>query len=116
CNGARMEGDTLVARCRTADGREQRTALAQVRRCAGDVGNNNGILQCTLQGGGQAFGQVVGEPGRGAPPYGAPPAGYGDRRYGEPGYGDRRYGEPGYGDRRYGEQGYGSDRGERCRG
>jgi hypothetical protein len=88
CNGVRMEGDTLVARCRTAQGFEQRTALAQVRRCVGDIGNNNGVLQCTLRGGGQNYGQVLGEPGRG-PGRGPPPL--------------------------YG-QGYGPDRWERCRG
>ena len=44
CTGARMEGDTLVARCRAVDGREQRSALAGVRRCVGDIGNSNGSL------------------------------------------------------------------------
>src|SRR2546421_379784 len=33
CNGAAMHGDTLVATCRRPDGREQRTSLAEVRRC-----------------------------------------------------------------------------------
>jgi len=86
CNGARIEGDTLVARCRTADGREQRSALATVNRCVGDIGNNNGQLQCTY-GGGRAQGVPV------------------------PGPGDReRYGE------RRGGEGIGSERGEQCRG
>ena len=68
CNGARIQGDTLVARCRTADGREERSALASVNRCVGDIGNNNGMLQCSYAGG--------------PPPYGqAPPPGYG---YGPP--------------------------------
>jgi hypothetical protein len=50
CTDARMEGDTLVARCRAVDGREERSALADVRRCVGDVGNNNGSLQCNMGG------------------------------------------------------------------
>ncbi len=32
CTGAHLEGDALVARCRTMDGREQRSALAGVNR------------------------------------------------------------------------------------
>ena len=87
CNGARIAGDTLVARCRMPGGGEQRSALAGVHRCVGDIGNNGGQLQCAYGGPGRA--QV------------APAPGYGERRYGE---------------RRYGEQGYGSDRGERCGG
>jgi hypothetical protein len=72
CNGALLRGDTLVATCRTPDGREQRTSLADVRRCVGDIGNNAGNLQCNYGG----------------------RAGPGERR-GEPGYGERR--ETGYG-------------------
>ena len=90
CNGALLRGDTLVATCRTPDGREQRTSLADVRRCVGDIGNNAGNLQCNYGG----------------------RAGPGERR-GEPGYGERR-GEPGYGERRYGETGYGGEMRERC--
>src|SRR5712691_7099161 len=85
CNGARVEGDTLVARCRTTDGREERSSLAGVNRCTGDIGNNNGVLQC---------GGRVGSPAAQGP-----------------GYGERRGGEQGYGERRGGEQGYGSERG-----
>jgi hypothetical protein len=50
CTGARMEGDTLVAQCRRADGREERSTLADVRRCVGDIGNSNGSLSCTMGG------------------------------------------------------------------
>jgi hypothetical protein len=71
CMGAAIRGDTLVATCRRADGREQRTSLPDVRRCVGDIGNNNGNLQCNVAGG-----------------PGGPPPGYGERRYEE-----RRYGE-----------------------
>ena len=76
CAGAALRGDTLVATCRRTDGREQRTSLPDVRRCVGDIGNNNGNLQCNY-GGGRA----------------GPGPGYDDRRRGEPGYGERRYGE-----------------------
>src|SRR5438094_7394932 len=67
CTGAGLHGDTLVATCRRPDGREQRSSLADVRRCVGDIGNNNGNLHCSYGGGGQA----------------GPPPGYGERR-GEP--------------------------------
>src|SRR5947207_15936727 len=53
CTGAGLHGDTLVATCRRPDGREQRSSLADVRRCVGDIGNNNGNLHCSC-GGGQA--------------------------------------------------------------
>ena len=53
CTGAGLHGDTLVATCRRPDGREQRSSLADVRRCVGDIGNNNGNLHCNY-GGGQA--------------------------------------------------------------
>jgi hypothetical protein len=67
CGEAHMEGRTLVAVCRRADGRPERTAL-DVNRCVGDIGNINGQLQCN---GGQP-----------APTqYGGPPPG--ERRYGE---------------------------------
>ena len=36
CTGAGLHGDTLVATCRRPDGREQRSSLADVRRCVGD--------------------------------------------------------------------------------
>jgi hypothetical protein len=70
CFRAFVEGDRLVAVCRRADGREQRTSLPDVLRCVGDIGNNNGNLQCNYAGG----------------PPGPPPGYYGERRYGE----DRR--------------------------
>lgn len=95
CSNIGVQGDSLTATCRRSDGREQRTTLSGVRRCVGDIGNSNGVLQCTYPGGAQARGQAVPEPGPG------------------PGYGAPRYGEqpPGYGNR----EGYGSDRAERCR-
>ena len=46
CQQIGIQGDTLFAVCRTMDGRELRTSLPQVSRCVGDIGNNNGNLQC----------------------------------------------------------------------
>jgi hypothetical protein len=70
--------DTLVATCRTRDGGALRTGLPGVNRCVGDVGNNNGVLQCTLGGGRQARGYAMGgPPSGGPPPYAAPPPGGG---------------------------------------
>jgi hypothetical protein len=74
CNNVVSRGDTLMATCRMADGRPLRTALAPVRACVGDIGNNNGVLQCMLPGGREARGAVVAEPGyRPPPPVVAPP-------------------------------------------
>ncbi len=60
CRDIGMRGGTLYAVCRTVDGRGLRTELRRVRRCVGDIGNNNGMLQCS-------YGQ-------------APPPGYGPPR------------------------------------
>lgn len=49
CNGARVEGDTLIARCRRVDGFEQRSALPDMHRCAGDIANDNGQLRCNYR-------------------------------------------------------------------
>jgi CVNH domain len=105
CRDFRMHGTTLSAVCRRANGRgEQQTALS-VAHCVGDIGNNNGQLQCN---GGQPASpppprQGPG-PGYGAPGY-APPPGYGeDRRWGEGNPGPGSPLPPGYGpDRRYSE-------------
>ena len=64
CGGAMMQGDTLVATCRRADGREERASLADVRRCVGDIGNQNGHLSCSY-GGGRAAGPAPGYGGDG---------------------------------------------------
>ena len=63
-----MEGDTLVARCRTRDGGEQRSALSGVNRCVGDIGNSNGSLACNFGGRAQA---VPAGPGYREPGYGS---------------------------------------------
>lgn len=74
CTDISMEGRTLVAVCRRADGREQRTALTDIERCIGDIGNINGVLQCHR---GQAGPEHP-------PPYPPPAPQYGEgREYGE---------------------------------
>jgi hypothetical protein len=76
CGEIGMQGDTLFAVCRTMDGRGLRTQLPSVSQCVGDIGNNDGNLQCSYAGGGPP------PYGQGPPPYGqAPPPGYG---YGPP--------------------------------
>ena len=103
CTGAHLERGTLVARCRTGEGYEQRTALDRVRRCVGDIGNENGVLVCNFPDGQPVYGQVLQEPehhGYEAPPYGAPPYGgpqYGAAPYGPPPYSGPPYGAPPYG-------------------
>jgi hypothetical protein len=59
CRDIGIHGDRLVAACRTVDGRMQRTSLAAVNHCVGDIGNNNGNLQCNYDNGG-------GQPGYGS--------------------------------------------------
>jgi hypothetical protein len=95
CTNVGLQGGSLVATCRRGDGREQRNSLAGVGRCVGDIGNNNGVLQCNDAKGGQMRGQVMAEPGRdrepgpgprpgpgyGQPAYGAPPPGWDQRRW-----------------------------------
>jgi hypothetical protein len=79
CRDVGMRGGTLYAVCRTVDGRGRQTELRRVRRCVGDIGNNNGMLQCSY-GDAQPYGQAP-APGYGAPPYGqGPPPGYGPPR------------------------------------
>jgi hypothetical protein len=51
CTRVRLQGDNLIAVCRRADGGEQRTSLAGVYRCVGDIGNMNGTLTCNYGGG-----------------------------------------------------------------
>ena len=80
CNDVVTRGDTLVASCRMVDGRPLRTALAPFRACVGDIGNNNGVLQCILPGGRQARGTVVAEPGYRPPPPVVAPGFYGPER------------------------------------
>jgi hypothetical protein len=67
CTNVSVQGDSLVATCRGAGGREQRSTLAGFRRCVGDIGNNNGTLQCAFAGGAPPQGQM---PSSGAQPQG----------------------------------------------
>ena len=48
CTDVRVQGDAVVATCRTADGRGQRSSLDGFKRCIGDIGNNNGVLECNF--------------------------------------------------------------------
>ena len=110
CSDARIEGGALVVTCRTAHGTMQRTALPAVNRCAGDIGNNNGVLNCNTASGpmqGSVQGPARGaEPGPAGPRRGEEPRGTGQREgYGERGYGQREG---------YGERGYGREARERC--
>ena len=100
CRDIQMQGTTLSAVCRTTDGRAVQTAL-DVGQCVGDIGNNNGQLQCN-------GGQPPAYSGAGYPPsYGARPGpGYGPS-YGAgpgPGYGPSYGAGPGPG---YSSPGYG---------
>jgi hypothetical protein len=86
CRDFRMQGSTLTALCRRANGRGEQITALNVAHCAGDIGNNNGQLQCN---GGQPAapaasprqGGAPGYPGYGpgpGPDYApAPPPGYG---------------------------------------
>jgi hypothetical protein len=49
CTNIGVGGNTLTATCRTIKGRMQRTSLANADRCVGDIGNNNGRLNCTMR-------------------------------------------------------------------
>jgi CVNH domain-containing protein len=80
CRDIRMQGTTLTAVCRRAGGRGEQLTALNVARCVGDIGNNNGRLQCVggqpaplppRQGGAPVY------PGPGYPPQpGYPAPGY----------------------------------------
>jgi hypothetical protein len=122
CEQIHWSGTTLVAECKRMDGRKTGTGLANANKCVGDIGNNNGQLQCNYAGGTPSQGaqqqrqatpqqqpnyggrQDYGQQGYGQPGYGAGPG------YGQPGYGGGSgYGQPGYGapGGGYGQPGYG---------
>lgn len=75
-----MHGSTLTAVCQRAHGRGEQLTALNVARCAGDIGNNNGQLQCN---GGQTVTppslplRQGAYPGPGYPPPGYPAPGYG---------------------------------------
>src|SRR5215471_14689385 len=96
CRDIRMQGATLSAICRRANGRGEQATALNVAHCVGDIGNNNGQLICN-------GGQPIAVPPRqgAAPPYGGP--GYAPAPgYAAPGYGPPppRYG----GDQAYWER------------
>ena len=95
CRDFRMQGGTLTAVCRRANGRGDQPTALNVTHCVGDIGNNNGQLVCN--GGRPAApepppreAQAPAYPG---PGYAPPPGGYPAPGYAPP----PRYGE---------EQGY----------
>jgi hypothetical protein len=74
CREIRMHGATLTAVCQSARGRGEQLTALNVARCAGDIGNNNGQLQCN---GGQPVTPPSLPPRQGAyPGPGYPPPGY----------------------------------------
>jgi hypothetical protein len=90
CRDFRMQGGTLTAVCRRANGRGDQTTALNVTHCVGDIGNNNGQLVCN---GGQPASPApiprqAQTPAYPAPGY-APPPGYSAPGYGPP----PRYGE-----------------------
>jgi hypothetical protein len=81
CTHVGVYRDRLIADCRRTDGSWERTALREVDRCVGDIGNMDGQLACNRAD--QSYGWSQGR-GYGQPPgYGR----YGYDRYGGPGYG-----------------------------
>jgi hypothetical protein len=82
CTHVATYGDRLIADCRRTDGSWGRTALRDLNRCVGDIGNMDGQLAC--DGGTRDYG-------------------WRDRDYGQ---------SPGYDYDRYGGRGYGSSRGD----
>ena len=89
CRDFRMQGGTLTAVCRRANGRGDQLTALNVTHCVGDIGNNNGQLVCN--GGRPAPVPPVRQaqaPGYPAPGY-APPPGYPTPGYGPP----PRYGQ-----------------------
>jgi len=119
CKQIHWAGTTLVGECLTADGRYTGTGLPNANKCAGDIGNNNGRLQCTYAGGALSPGASPVPQGQPAPAQGYGGPGYGGQGYGGPGYGAPGYGAPGYGPPSapgYGPPGYSGydDRRARC--
>jgi hypothetical protein len=101
CRNIRMQGSTLSAVCRRANGRGDQPTALNVTHCAGDIGNNNGQLTCN---GGQPAAAPAPPPRQGGAP-GYPGPGYPP----QPGYPGPGYGPP----PRYGEEGAYRERCER---
>src|SRR5215212_6126055 len=88
CTDIRIKGNALSAICRGTGNREQRSSLAGFQRCVGDIGNNNGVLQCTFADGAQGRGTVATAPRQ--------------QREGDERRSGRQYNEPTYGQPPYG--------------
>src|SRR5262249_39285648 len=65
CRDTRMQGTTLTAVCQKARGRGEQPTALNVAHCTGDIGNNNGQLQCS---GGQPAAPVSPSPRQGPAP------------------------------------------------
>ena len=90
CRDFRMQGGTLTAVCRRANGRGDQPTALNVTHCVGDIGNNNGQLVCN--GGRPAAPPPPSRQAETAPypaPGYAPPPGYPTPGYAPP----PRYGE-----------------------
>jgi hypothetical protein len=96
CTQAHWAGTTLAAECRAADGKMRGTGLPNANRCVGDIGNNNGQLQCNYAPGTPAAPASPprgpapapgNQPGYSAPGYNPPPGPPPGPGYGQPGYG-----------------------------
>src|SRR5207245_5523880 len=68
CRDIRMQGTTLTAVCQRARGRGEQLTALNLAHCAGDIGNNNGQLQCA---GGQPAAPAA-PPRQAAPAYTGP--------------------------------------------
>ena len=47
CTAAKVDGESLVATCKRADGTEQPASLADYKKCTGDIWSNDGVLGCS---------------------------------------------------------------------
>ena len=107
CKQIHWAGTTLVAECKTADGRYTGTGLPNANKCVGDVGNNDGRLQCNYAGGGQS-------PGASSTPRGQQ---NNDQQNGNRSWQNNNNNQSGYGGNQQGyggnQQGYGGGYGER---
>jgi CVNH domain len=80
CTDVAVHGDRLIADCRRTDGSWGRTALRDVDRCLGDIGNMDGQLACNRSDRSHSWSQY--RDYRQSPGYGS-----GYDRYDGPGYG-----------------------------
>jgi hypothetical protein len=47
CSAAKVDGESLVATCKRADGTEQPASLADYKKCTGDIWSIDGVLGCS---------------------------------------------------------------------